>query len=73
MIVADEFRGRGGLDLRQRNDFLLLRGPGAGALLLHQFVKTVNIHGQTAFARHQFGQVERETVGVVKLESLCTT
>ena len=69
VLVADEFRGRGGLDLRKRNDFLLLRGAGAGALLFHQFFKTFLVHGQTAFARHQFGEVERETVGVVKFES----
>ena len=68
-LVADEFRGRGGFDLRKRNDFLLLRGAGAGALLFHQLFKTFLVHGQTAFARHQLGEVERKTVGVVKLET----
>ena len=68
-VVADELRGRGGFDLRKRNDFFLLRGAGAGALLFHQLFKAFFIHGQAAFARHQLGEVERETVGVVKFES----
>src|ERR1019366_2483382 len=71
-VEANELRGRGGLDLRKRNDFLLLRGAGAGALFFHQIFKTVLVHGQAAFARHQLGEVERETVGVVKLESEVT-
>ena len=72
LVVADKLRGRGGLDLRKRNDFLLLRGAGAGALLFHQLFKTRRVHGQTAFARHQLGEVEREAVGVVKFESKLT-
>ncbi|OQB34968.1 MAG: hypothetical protein BWY06_03299 [Candidatus Latescibacteria bacterium ADurb.Bin168] len=72
MFVAQEMRGRGGFDLRKRNDFLLLRGAGTSALLLHQFFKAGRVHGQTAFPRHQFGEVERETLFVVKLESECT-
>ena len=65
---ADKFCRRGRFDLRKRNDFFFLRGAGAGALLFHQFFKTVLVHGQTAFARHQLGEVEREAVGVVKFE-----
>ena len=66
---ADKFCRRGRFDLRKRNDFFFLRGAGAGALFFHQLFKTVLVHGQTAFARHQFGEVERETVGVVKFET----
>ena len=69
LFEADKVRRRGRFDLRKRNDFFLLRGAGAGALLLHQFFKAVLVHGQAAFARHQFGEIERETVGVVKSES----
>ena len=69
LVEADELGGRGGLDLGKRNDFLLLRGAGAGLLLLHQLVEAFHVHGQTTFAGHQLGEVERETVGVVELES----
>ena len=73
VVVADKFCRRGRLDLRKRNDFFFLRGAGAGALLFHQFFKTVLVHGQTAFARHQFGEVERKAVGVVKLKCSSST
>ena len=60
VVEADELRGCGGFDLRKRNDFLLLRSAGAGALLFHQLFEAGRVHGQTAFAGHQFGEVERE-------------
>ena len=41
---------------------------GAGALLFHQLFEPGDVHRQAALARHQFGQVERETVGVVEFE-----
>ena len=47
---------------------LLLRGAGAGALLFHELFKTGRVHGQPALAGHEFGEVEREAVGVVELE-----
>ena len=68
VVVAEEVRGRLGFDFGEGDDFLLLRGAGAGALLVHQLFETGGVHGQAAFARHQFGEVEREAVGVVKRE-----
>ena len=61
-VEADELRGRGGLDLGEFDDLLLLRGAGAGLLLFHQLVEAGHIHGQPALAGHQFGEVEGEAV-----------
>src|SRR6185503_12966117 len=68
LIEANKYRGSLSIDLGKRNDFLLLRGASTGALFFHQLLETRSIHGQTALARHQFGEVERETVGVVEFE-----
>ena len=35
---------------------------------LHQFLETCNIDSEPALARHQFGEIKRKTVGVVKFE-----
>ena len=67
-VVADELGGRGGLDLGEFDDLLLLRGAGAGLLLVHQLVEAGDINGQAALAGHQLGEVEREAVGVVELK-----
>ena len=41
---------------------------GTFLLLLHFLFKAGNIHFEAFFPQHQFGQVERETIGVVKHE-----
>ena len=48
--------------------FFLLRRPRARALLFHQLFETGNIDSESALARHQFRQVERKTIRVVKFE-----
>ena len=70
LVVADELGGRGGLDLGEFDDLLLLRGAGARFLLFHELVEAGDINRQPALAGHQLGEVEREAVGVVKLESV---
>ena len=67
-VVAEEARGRLGLDLGQLDDGLLLRGAGAGLLLLHQGVEAGHVHGQAALAGHQLGEVEGEALFVIKAE-----
>ena len=47
--------------------FLLSR-PGARALGLHEGVESLRVHRETAFARHEFGEVERKPLLVVELE-----
>ena len=49
--------------------FLLLSLARPLTLFLHQALESFDIHSEPALARHQFCQIERETVGVVKLES----
>ena len=69
LVVADEIGGRGRSRLGELDDLLLLGGAGAGPLLVHQLVEAGDINGQAALAGHQLGEVEREAVGVVELES----
>ena len=64
-IIPDKL-GRLGVDVGDADDLALLGGTGAVALLFHQLFKTRFIHGEAAFAGQQFGEVERETVGVVE-------
>ena len=67
-VEAEELGGRGGFDLRERNDFLLLRGAGAGALFFHQFFEAGGVHGHLVLASHHFGQVEWKSVCIVEFE-----
>ncbi len=68
LVVADELGGRGGLDLGEFDDLLLLRGAGAGLLLFHELVEAGDINGQAALAGHQLSEVEGKAVGVVEQE-----
>ena len=77
VVVADEFVGVVvSICEREMTSFFCAARARARCSSIN-FSKPVLVHGQTAFARHQFGEVERETVGVVKLESAnrssCTT
>ena len=55
-----------------RDDLLFLRRPRPRALLFHQAFELRLVHRQSAFPRHQSGQVERESLFVIKPESKCT-
>ena len=47
----------------------LLRRAGTSALLLHEPVEARRVDGQPAFTRHQFRQIQRETLFVIETES----
>ena len=66
-IVSEKF-GRLDFELAFFNtDFLLLLCLArALALFVHQLLEPCNIHSESALARHQFGEIERKAVGVVK-------
>ena len=49
----------------------LLRRAGTSALLLHEPVEARRVDGQPAFTRHQFRQIQRETLFVIETESKC--
>ena len=44
---------------------------GTFFLLLHLHVELLHVHGVSVFAADEFGEVERETVGVEQSEGLC--
>jgi hypothetical protein len=69
VVVAEEVGGCLGLDLGKLDDLLLLGGAGAGALLFHQLLEAFLVHRQAAFAGHQFGEIEREAVGIIENKS----
>src|SRR6185437_8421835 len=43
----------------------------ASFLLLHHFVKPRFVHSQPTLTRHQFGEVERKPLFIIKLEREC--
>ena len=69
LVVAGE--GGGGLvgEVGEGNDFALLGGFGTFALLLHEHLESRRVYGEAAFASEEFGEVEREAVGVVEFEN----
>ena len=71
-VIAGERRRGLGLDLGQFDDLLLLGGAGAGALLFHSLLEAGLVHRQAAFAGHELGEVEGETIGVVEEKSYIT-
>ncbi len=68
VLVAEKLRRRLVGRICDFDDLFLLRLARALALFLHQLLEAFRVDGQPAFARHQFGEIERETVGVVELE-----
>ena len=68
LLVTHELRRGRNIKTGNLDDLLLLSGPGTGFLLLHQAVEALHLHSQPALAGHQFGEVQRKPVGIVKLE-----
>ena len=68
VIEAEEFRDGVGLEFDRFDNGLLLGGAGAGALGFHGCLKACGIDLDAPLAGEEFGEVERETVGVVKGE-----
>src|SRR5262249_41745004 len=66
-IVSKKFR-RLGFELAFFNidGFLLLGLARAVPLLIHQLFEACNIHSESALARHQFSEIERKPLLVVK-------
>ena len=48
--------------------FLFLRLAPSLPLLIHQFLESLSVDGEATLARHQFGQIDREAVGIVQFE-----
>ena len=73
-VVADELGRSLGFDLADGDNLLVFLASFAGALLLlfHELLEASGVHGKSAFAGHEFGEVEREAVGVVEFEGSCT-
>ena len=68
LFEPDKFGAGSGADAGDADDFLLLGGTGAFALLLHERLKAGRVHAQAGFAGHEFSEIERETVGIIQLE-----
>ena len=68
-IVTEEFR-RLGLQLSFFDtDFLLLLCLACAiALFIHQSLESSDINSEPTLARHQFGEIERKTVRVIKFK-----
>ena len=67
-FVAEKFRCVLRFDFGKRNDLLFLSGASAFPLLGHKRVERVFVHRVAAFPRHEVGEVERESVSIVKQE-----
>src|SRR5208282_758167 len=70
-MVPDEARGgsRGDLDLRCTSRIVFARSAAALALLIHQAVELRRVDLDRVVAQHVLGEIEREAIGVVELES----
>src|SRR5712691_3606628 len=69
-IVADERRWKTNVaQVNRRNHLALLRLARSLALFFHEPVEVGCVHRETSLTSHQLGQVERETVRIVQLES----
>ena len=52
----------------QLNHLFFLRGTSAGTLLLHQSFETLFLYTEPTLTRHELGEIERKSVGVVEFE-----
>ena len=68
IVKADKFSGGVGGYVERSDDVVLLSFTGLLALLFHALLKDLHVHFQSTLGAHQFGEVDRETKGVVELE-----
>ena len=68
-IVSDEFGGVCSLDIfTHENVYGLVRFTSPLTLFFHLRFEGITVHREASFTGHQFGGIERETIGVVQLE-----
>ena len=74
-VVTDELGGVLRFDLADRDDLLVLLTGFTSALLLlvHELVKACGVHGQSAFAGEELGEIDGEAESVVELEGKSAT
>ena len=73
LIEADKCVGDRGFDLRELDDFFLLRGASALLLFVHQLIEAGLIHGQARVRAPSFGQIQRKAVGIIEFEGKVAT